>query len=90
MRKNINLKKEDYKKYSPLRKNIYAQEEEEEEEYKKQIQKLDYKKESEKNLSKSKCKTKNLNLDNDNFVMGWDPTSLGFGSINYEMKRPII
>jgi len=44
----------------------------------------------EKNLSKQKCQDTMINAENDDFVMGWDPTSLGFGSINYQMKAPII
>ena len=41
----------------------------------------------EENLSKSSSKSQ---PSNDEFVLGWDPTSLGFGSINYQMKKPII
>ena len=41
----------------------------------------------EENLSKNKSQSQS---SNDEFVLGWDPTSLGFGSINYQMKKPII
>jgi len=44
----------------------------------------------EENLSKNKSQKINTTSSNDDFVLGWDPTSLGFGSINYQMKKPII
>ena len=43
----------------------------------------------EENLTKNKTKQNKKKCDDD-FVLGWDPTSLGFGSINYQMKRPDI
>jgi hypothetical protein len=51
--------------------------------------KLDFERNTrrEENLSKSSSKSQ---PSNDEFVLGWDPTSLGFGSINYQMKKPII
>jgi hypothetical protein len=42
------------------------------------------------NVSRGNCENKNLNSENDEFLIGWDPTSLGFGSINYQLKRPNI
>jgi hypothetical protein len=46
----------------------------------------------EEKLSKSKSQSQKINTtsSNEDFVLGWDPTSLGFGSINYQMKKPII
>jgi hypothetical protein len=44
----------------------------------------------EENLTKNNSKKKNTKSGNDEFVLGWDPTSLGFGSINYQMKHPDI
>jgi hypothetical protein len=44
----------------------------------------------EENLSNSNNQIINTNSADDEFVLGWDPTSLGFGSINYQMKKPNI
>ena len=44
----------------------------------------------EENLTKNKNKKINTKSGDDEFVLGWDPTSLGFGSINYQMRRPDI
>jgi len=53
---------------------------------------LEYEKNSnrEEKLSKNKSQKINTTSGNEEFVLGWDPTSLGFGSINYQMKKPII
>jgi hypothetical protein len=54
--------------------------------------KLEYEKNTsrEEKLSKNKSQKINTTSGNEEFVLGWDPTSLGFGSINYQMKKPII
>jgi hypothetical protein len=44
----------------------------------------------EEKLSDSNNQIPSKNSGNDDFVLGWDPTSLGFGSINYQMKKPNI
>ena len=44
----------------------------------------------EEKLSSSNDQKPSKKSGNDDFVLGWDPTSLGFGSINYQMKRPNI
>ena len=44
----------------------------------------------EEKLSDSNNQKSSKTSGNDEFVLGWDPTSLGFGSINYQMKRPNI
>ena len=44
----------------------------------------------EENLSKTKNQKINTTSGDNEFVLGWDPTSLGFGSINYQMKEPNI
>ena len=32
----------------------------------------------------------NTTSGDDEFIIGWDPTSLGFGAINYQMRKPEI
>jgi hypothetical protein len=44
----------------------------------------------EEKLSDSNNQKPSKTSGNDDFVLGWDPTSLGFGSINYQMKKPNI
>ena len=44
----------------------------------------------EENITKNKSKKIKTTSGDEEFVLGWDPTSLGFGSINYQMKRPDI
>lgn len=44
----------------------------------------------EEKLSSSNDQKPSKTSGNDEFVLGWDPTSLGFGSINYQMKKPHI
>ena len=44
----------------------------------------------EEKLSKTKDNKINTTSGDSEFVLGWDPTSLGFGSINYQMKKPNI
>jgi hypothetical protein len=44
----------------------------------------------EEKLSSSNDQKPSKTSGNDDFVLGWDPTSLGFGAINYQMKRPNI
>ena len=44
----------------------------------------------EEKLSDSNNQKSSKTSENDEFVLGWDPTSLGFGSINYQMKKPNI
>jgi hypothetical protein len=57
---------------------------------------LDKRLEFEKNIRREKIISESNNekistpSKDDEFVLGWDPTSLGFGSINYQMKRPNI
>jgi hypothetical protein len=59
---------------------------------------LDRRLDFEKNLRREKIisdsnndqKINTTSSQNDDFVLGWDPTSLGFGSINYQMKKPNI
>jgi hypothetical protein len=93
------MEEEEYGKKQEEEEQFQKQQQEEEEQYRKKINRLadlDKKREfqknlgREKNLSKQKCQDTMINAENDDFVMGWDPTSLGFGSINYQMKAPII
>ena len=44
----------------------------------------------EENLSRNKSSKINTTSGDDEFMIGWDPTSLGFGSINYQMRKPEI
>ena len=57
-----------------------------------QEKKLEFEKNTrrEENITKNRNQRNNSTSVDDEFVLGWDPTSLGFGSINYQMKKPII
>jgi len=44
----------------------------------------------EERLSRNKSSKINTTSGDDEFMIGWDPTSLGFGSINYQMRKPEI
>ena len=44
----------------------------------------------EERLSRNKSSKINTTSGDDEFILGWDPTSLGFGSINYQMRKPEI
>jgi hypothetical protein len=44
----------------------------------------------EERLSKNNRSKINTTSGDSEFVLGWDPTSLGFGSINYQMRKPEI
>lgn len=60
------------------------------------LEDLDKRLEFEKNIRREKIISDSNNQKistpskDEDFVLGWDPTSLGFGSINYQMKRPTI
>jgi hypothetical protein len=60
------------------------------------LQDLEKKLEFEKNnrreeqLTKNKSQKFNTTSGDSEFVLGWDPTSLGFGAINYQMRKPEI
>ena len=56
--------------------------------YQKRLEDLEKKLEFEKNNRREK-KINTTSGDNE-FVLGWDPTSLGFGAINYQMRKPEI
>jgi len=44
----------------------------------------------EEDLSRNKSSKINTTSGDDEFIIGWDPTSLGFGSIHYQMRKPEI
>jgi hypothetical protein len=52
--------------------------------------KLEFEKNNSREEKLSKSSKINTTSGDSEFVLGWDPTSLGFGSINYQMRKPEI
>ena len=44
----------------------------------------------EEEITKNNSEETKMISDDKEFVAGWDPTSLGFGAINYQMRKPNI
>jgi hypothetical protein len=52
--------------------------------------KLEFEKNNRREKKLSESSKINTTSGDDEFIIGWDPTSLGFGAINYQMKKPEI